>query len=176
MAGLGSDLDADRASDPTPNDTPESLSGHACLYYRWSGTGKFEWWCMSRKNVELDSEPRSCRSRWSLSSTWRSGHGLVYTPTFTVRRQLASRDAAIRPRLLSARHRHDAGSVAIRPSSVYEAEDLRRLHGRKPAAAGGLGIALPTRRNGDLDAFFGRFHKAIKHLVRPDRILEGRYE
>jgi DNA-binding transcriptional LysR family regulator len=72
--------------------TPEDLTQHECLFHRWSGTGKLERWALSRDGVELDFEPPPS----TVSSTMeplidlaQQGLGLIYTPTFTVRRQLA---------------------------------------------------------------------------------------
>jgi len=71
---------------------PEDLTDHSCLHHRWSGTGKLERWMFSRDAAELDFEPPVS----SVASTMEPllelavrGLGLVYTPTFTVRRQLA---------------------------------------------------------------------------------------
>lgn len=85
---VGSPSYLERAGLPTE---PEELSKHACLYHRWSGTGKLERWTFSRDGAEIDFEPPTS----TVASTMEPllylaerGLGLVYTPTFTVRRQL----------------------------------------------------------------------------------------
>jgi DNA-binding transcriptional LysR family regulator len=71
---------------------PEDLGEHACLHHRWSGTGKLERWAFSRDEAELDYEPpvsTVASTMEPLLDLAARGLGLVYTPTFTVRRQLA---------------------------------------------------------------------------------------
>jgi DNA-binding transcriptional LysR family regulator len=72
---------------------PEGLANHSCLYHRWSATGKFERWRLSQDKLEIDVEPRPsivCSTMEPLIDLAERGLGLVYTPTFTVRRQLES--------------------------------------------------------------------------------------
>lgn len=73
-------------------ETPQDLTRHTCLYHRWSASGKLERWVFSQDDAEMDFEPPVS----SVASTMEPlldlaerGLGLIYTPTFTVRRQLA---------------------------------------------------------------------------------------
>lgn len=86
---VGSPTYFERSGTP---ETPEDLIKHKCLYHRWSGSGKLHLWALSRDGVDLDFEPPVS----SVASTMEPlidlaerGIGLVYTPTFTVRRHLA---------------------------------------------------------------------------------------
>jgi DNA-binding transcriptional LysR family regulator len=72
-------------------DVPEDLVRHDCLHHRWSGTGKLERWMLSRDEQELDFEPpvsTVASTMEPLLDLAKRGLGLVYTPTFTVRREL----------------------------------------------------------------------------------------
>jgi DNA-binding transcriptional LysR family regulator len=72
-------------------ETPEDLFGHACLYHRWSGTGKLERWALTRDGAGLDIEPPAstvASTMEPLIALCERGLGLLYTPIFTVRRQL----------------------------------------------------------------------------------------
>ena len=71
---------------------PEDLSNHDCLFHRWPSTGKLERWSLSRDGKELDFQPRPAtvaNTMEPLIGLAERGLGLFYTPTFTVRRQLA---------------------------------------------------------------------------------------
>ena len=73
-------------------EAPEDLVRHACLFHRWASTGKLERWPLSRNGVELDFEPPAsivASTMEPLINLSERSLGLVYTPTFTVRRQLA---------------------------------------------------------------------------------------
>jgi DNA-binding transcriptional LysR family regulator len=70
---------------------PEDLLQHACLYHRWSTTGKLERWALSRDGGELDIEPPAAtvaNTMEPLIDLCERGLGLFYTPFFTVRRQI----------------------------------------------------------------------------------------
>lgn len=72
-------------------ETPEDLLNHSCLYHRWSGTGKLELWKFSRESAELDFAPPAAliaSTMEPLIALAERGHGVLYTPTFTVRGQL----------------------------------------------------------------------------------------
>jgi DNA-binding transcriptional LysR family regulator len=71
---------------------PEELAGHDCLFHRWSATGKLERWLFSRDGADLDFQPTPsavANTMEPLIGLAERGLGLFYTPTFTVRRQLA---------------------------------------------------------------------------------------
>jgi DNA-binding transcriptional LysR family regulator len=71
---------------------PEDLMAHACLFHRWSGTGKLEQWNLTRDGVPLELEPPAAavvNTMEPLINLAERGLGLIYTPVFTVRRQLA---------------------------------------------------------------------------------------
>lgn len=71
---------------------PEDLAGHDCLFHRWTGSGKLERWILSRNGAELDFQPPAAEvanTMEPLIGLAERGLGLFYTPTFTVRRQLA---------------------------------------------------------------------------------------
>ena len=73
-------------------ETPEDLSNHSCLYHRWSATGKLERWVFSREGVELNFEPPAstvASTMEPLIELAERGLGVMYTPTFTVRSELA---------------------------------------------------------------------------------------
>jgi DNA-binding transcriptional LysR family regulator len=70
---------------------PEELLEHACLFHRWSGTGKFETWRLARGSDKLDIVPPPAavaNTIEPLIDMAEFGLGLVYVPTFSVRRQL----------------------------------------------------------------------------------------
>ena len=73
-------------------ETPDDLlKDHACLYHRWSATGKLERWELSRDGVELDLDPPAATVASTIEpliDLCERGLGLLYTPTFTVRRQI----------------------------------------------------------------------------------------
>lgn len=104
---------------------PESLAEHACLVHRWSATGKFERWRLSRDQVELDIEPRPsivCNTMEPLIDLAERGLGLIYTPIFTVRRQLAS--GALQSVLKS--HVHDISTLQVMwPASRHRSPKLK---------------------------------------------------
>lgn len=71
--------------------TPEDLLQHDCLYHRWSASGKLEQWVFGKDGVELDFAPRPslvASTMEPLIELAERGLGVMYTPTFTVRRQL----------------------------------------------------------------------------------------
>lgn len=71
---------------------PEDLATHDCLFHRWPTTGKLERWTLSRDGAELDFQPAPAtiaNTMEPLIGLTERGLGLFYTPTFTVRRQLA---------------------------------------------------------------------------------------
>ena len=71
---------------------PEDLAGHDCLFHRWPTNGKLERWALSRDGVDLDFQPPPrgiANTMEPLIDLAERGLGLFYTPTFTVRRQLA---------------------------------------------------------------------------------------
>jgi DNA-binding transcriptional LysR family regulator len=73
-------------------ETPEDLLHHACLFHRWPSTGKLERWVFSRDGVELDLEPPVsivASTMEPLIDMAEQDLGLIYTPTFTVRRQVS---------------------------------------------------------------------------------------
>ena len=73
---------------PRP-ETPEDLLHHACLFHRWPSTRKLERWVFSRDGVELDLEPpvsMVASTMEPLIDRAEQDLGLIYTPTFTVRR------------------------------------------------------------------------------------------
>jgi DNA-binding transcriptional LysR family regulator len=73
-------------------ETPEDLADHSCLYHRWAATGKLERWVFTRDGVEVDFEPPAttvASTMEPLIELAECGLGLMHTPTFTVRRQLA---------------------------------------------------------------------------------------
>jgi DNA-binding transcriptional LysR family regulator len=70
---------------------PEDLLNHACLYHKWSATGKLERWVLSRDGAELDFAPPAslvASTMEPLIALTEHNRGVMYTPTFTVRRQL----------------------------------------------------------------------------------------
>jgi DNA-binding transcriptional LysR family regulator len=72
-------------------DAPEDLLNHACLYHRWSATGKLERWIFRRDGTELDFVPPALLTASTMEpliALTESDLGVMYTPTFTVRRQL----------------------------------------------------------------------------------------
>jgi DNA-binding transcriptional LysR family regulator len=72
-------------------DAPEDLLNHACLYHRWSATGKLERWIFRRDGTELDFAPPALLTASTMEpliALTESDLGVMYTPTFTVRRQL----------------------------------------------------------------------------------------
>ncbi len=71
---------------------PEDLTGHACLFHRWPSTGKLERWALSRKGAVLDLDIPAAvtvSTMEPLIAMVERDLGLMYTPAFTVRRQLA---------------------------------------------------------------------------------------
>ena len=69
----------------------EDLAGHNGLYHRWSATGKLERWALSRDGIELDVGPPAstvASTMEPLIDLCEKGLGLLYTPSFTVRRQI----------------------------------------------------------------------------------------
>ncbi len=77
---------------------PEDLASHACLHHRWSASGKLERWAFTRDGRALDIElpvAMVANTMEPLIQFAERGLGLMYTPTFTVRRQLA--DGTLRP-------------------------------------------------------------------------------
>jgi DNA-binding transcriptional LysR family regulator len=71
---------------------PEDLASHACLYHRWSASGKLEAWVFGRNGKTIDYAPAAtlvASTMEPLIGLAERGRGLMYTPTFTVRRQLA---------------------------------------------------------------------------------------
>jgi DNA-binding transcriptional LysR family regulator len=93
-------------------EAPEDLFGHACLYHRWSATGKLERWALSRDGAELDIEPPAstvANTMEPLIELCERGLGLLYTPIFTVRRQLDNGTL----RSVLAPYLHSVGSVQI---------------------------------------------------------------
>lgn len=71
---------------------PEDLRQQSCLFHRWPGTGKLERWILERDGEEVDLEvPVStvASTMEPLIALAERGLGLLYTPTFTVRRQIA---------------------------------------------------------------------------------------
>ncbi|CAN5300259.1 LysR family transcriptional regulator [soil metagenome] len=77
---------------------PEDLLDHACLLHRWAASGKLERWALSRDGVDLDlALPATmvASTMEPLINLAEHGLGLMFTPIFTVRRQLA--DASLVP-------------------------------------------------------------------------------
>jgi DNA-binding transcriptional LysR family regulator len=73
-------------------ETPEELVNHACLYHRWPSSGKLQRWEFSRDGVEIEFEPPAstiASTMEPLIGLAERGLGLMYTPIFTVRRQLS---------------------------------------------------------------------------------------
>jgi DNA-binding transcriptional LysR family regulator len=73
-------------------ESPEDLAKHSCLLHRWSATGKFEKWRLSRDLQDLDIDPPVsvvATTMEPLIDMAERGLGLVYTPIFSVRKQLA---------------------------------------------------------------------------------------
>ena len=71
---------------------PEDLAGHDGLFHRWTASGKLERWMLSRDGTDLDVQPSAsavANTMEPLIALAERGLGLFYTPTFTVRRQLA---------------------------------------------------------------------------------------
>ena len=71
---------------------PEDLDNHACMFHRWLASGKLERWAMSRDGVDLDYQPPASlavNTMEPLIDLAERGRGLMFTPTFTVRQQLA---------------------------------------------------------------------------------------
>lgn len=69
----------------------EDLASHNGLYHRWSATGKLERWALSRDGIELDVGPPAstvASTMEPLIDLCEKGLGLLYTPSFTVRRQI----------------------------------------------------------------------------------------
>jgi DNA-binding transcriptional LysR family regulator len=72
-------------------ETPEDLANHLCLHHRWPSNGKLERWMLSREGVELDFDPpvsTVASTMEPLIDLALRGLGLIYTPSFTVRRPL----------------------------------------------------------------------------------------
>jgi DNA-binding transcriptional LysR family regulator len=72
-------------------ETPEELAQHACLFHRWSASGKLEQWVFGRDGAPIDYAPQAtlvASTMEPLIGLAERGRGLMYTPTFTVRRQL----------------------------------------------------------------------------------------
>jgi DNA-binding transcriptional LysR family regulator len=72
---------------------PEELVDHACLYHRWSSTGQLERWQLSRDGRDLEFQPRPAIvaiTMEPLIAMAERGLGLVYTPIFMVRSQIAA--------------------------------------------------------------------------------------
>ena len=71
---------------------PEDLDRHACLLHRWSATGKAQQWLFSHDGADMEYEPpvsTVANTMEPLIDLAEHGAGLIYTPTFTVREQLA---------------------------------------------------------------------------------------
>jgi DNA-binding transcriptional LysR family regulator len=71
--------------------TPDDLLGHSCLYHRWSATGRLERWVFGQDGAEIDFAPPAslvASTMEPLIELAERGLGLLYTPIFTVRRQL----------------------------------------------------------------------------------------
>ena len=71
---------------------PEDLAHHDCLFHRWTASGKLERWVLRRDGADLDFQPPAstvANTMEPLIGLAERGLGLFYTPTFTVRRQLA---------------------------------------------------------------------------------------
>jgi DNA-binding transcriptional LysR family regulator len=86
---VGSPAYLDRRGVP---EAPEDLDRHICLHHRWPSSGKLERWMLSRDEQELDFEPpisTVASTMEPLLDLAKRGLGLVYTPTFTVRHELA---------------------------------------------------------------------------------------
>ena len=69
----------------------EDLASHNGLYHRWSATGKLERWALSQDGIELDVGPPAstvASTMEPLIDLCEKGLGLLYTPSFTVRRQI----------------------------------------------------------------------------------------
>ena len=74
-------------------ETPEDLASHSCLYHRWPSTGRLERWVFGQGGVELDFAPPAAlvaTTMEPLIGLAERGIGVMYTPSFTVRRQLAN--------------------------------------------------------------------------------------
>lgn len=69
---------------------PPDLAEHACLFHRWPATGTLERWIFSG-SPNFEPKPTLTASTMEpLIEFAERGLGLVYTPTFTVKKQLAS--------------------------------------------------------------------------------------
>lgn len=106
-------------------ESPEDLAQHSCLLHRWSASGKFEKWQLSRDQVDLDIDlPATviANTMEPLIDMAERGLGLVYTPIFSVRRQLA--DGTLRTVLDS--HLRDTGTLQVLwPSSRHRSPKLK---------------------------------------------------
>lgn len=72
---------------------PEDLDSHACLFHRYTATGKLERWVFGKDGADYDYTPAASlvvSTMEPLIELAERGLGLLYTPTFTVRSQLAA--------------------------------------------------------------------------------------
>ena len=104
---------------------PEDLANHDCLFHRWTASGKLERWVLSRDGAELDFQPPAstvANTMEPLIGLAERGLGLFYTPTFTVRRQLA--DGTLRS-VLDGFLRHSGTLQVLWPPSRHGSSKIR---------------------------------------------------
>ena len=104
---------------------PEDLAGHDCLFHRWTASGKLERWMLSRDGVDLDFQPPAAtvaNTMEPLIGLAERGLGLFYTPTFTVRRQLA--DGTLRS-VLDGFLRNSGSLQVLWPPSRHASPKIR---------------------------------------------------
>ena len=104
---------------------PEDLAGHDCLFHRWTASGKLERWMLGRDGADLDFQPLAsavANTMEPLIGLAERGLGLFYTPTFTVRRQLA--DGTLRS-VLDGFLRHSGTLQVLWPPSRHGSPKIK---------------------------------------------------
>lgn len=104
---------------------PEDLAGHDCLFHRWTASGKLESWVLTRDGTDIDFQPPPAtvaNTMEPLIGLAERGLGLFYTPTFTVRRQLA--DGTLRS-VLDGFLRHSGTLQVLWPPSRHGSPKIK---------------------------------------------------
>jgi DNA-binding transcriptional LysR family regulator len=104
---------------------PEELINHACLYHRWSSTGKLERWQLSGDGQDLEFQPKPAMVANTLEpliAMAERGVGLVYTPVFTVQSQIAA--GTLKP-VLTANLRSKSTIQALWPPGHHTSPKVR---------------------------------------------------
>ena len=104
---------------------PEDLAGHDCLFHRWTASGKLESWVLTRDGTDIDFQPPPAtvaNTMEPLIGLAERGLGLFYTPSFTVRRQLA--DGMLRS-VLDGFLRHSGTLQVLWPPSRHGSPKIK---------------------------------------------------